>query len=195
MKKLISVIIVAVLLLTMVPLSTLTTSAASVYTVRTWAELYNALISENDATINIEADIEFQSSFSHSTVDINANKILNLNSHTIINNYRNNQVDPHMNYENRNVLFNIPSNASLTINDNAGNNGKILFGAYMVDPYDFAMCAIRDIFVVRGKLIVNGGTIEAGRSKEQYVTALVNDGSLYTGYLWQQIIMHLSAKT
>jgi uncharacterized protein with ATP-grasp and redox domains len=92
-----------------------------------------------------------------------------------------------MNYENRNVLFNIPSNASLTINDNAGNNGKILFDAYMVDPYDFAMCAIRDIFVVRGKLIVNGGTIEAGRSKEQYVTALVNDGSLYTGYLWQQI--------
>ena len=187
MKKLISIIIVAVLLITMVPLSTLTTSAASVYTVKTWAELYNALIAENDATINLAADINFESTFSHSMVNINANKILNLNSHSIINNYKNNQVDPYMNYENSSVLFGIPSDASLTINDDAGNNGKILFDAYMVDPYSFVMCAIRDIFVVRGKLIINGGTIEAGRSKEQYVTALVNNGSLYTGYLWQQI--------
>lgn len=186
-KKLISIFIAIALLLSMIPLSTLTVSAASVYTVDSWAQLYNALISENDAIIELTNDIEFGSSFSYSTVDIKGNKTLNLNSHTIIYSYKNNQVDPYMEYTNRSVMFNIPENASLTINDDAGNKGKILFDAYMIAPYDFVVCAIRDIFTVSGKLIVNGGTIEAGRSKEQYVTALVNNGNLYTGYLWQQI--------
>ncbi len=186
-KKLVSIILTAVLLLSMIPLSTLTTSAASVYTVGTWAELSNALMAENDAIIELTADIDFESGFSYSIVNIKGNKILNLNSCSIVYNYKNNQVDPYMNYSNRSVMFNIPSDASLTINDDAGNKGRISFDAYMVDPYDFVTCAIRDIFTVRGKLIINGGEIEAGRSKEQYVTALVNNGSLYTGYVWQQI--------
>lgn len=187
MKKIISIIIVTVLLITMIPLSTFTASAVSVYNVGNWAEFYNALIAENDATIELTADIDFESSFSYSTVNIKGNKILNLNSYSIVYNYKNNQVDPYMNYSNRSVMFNIPSDASLTINDDVGNKGRIFFDAYMLDPYDFVMCAIRDIFTVSGKLTINGGEIEAGRSKEQYVTALVNNGSLYTGYLWQQI--------
>lgn len=186
-KRFVSIILTAVLLLSMIPLSTLTTSAVSVYTVTTWAELYNALIAENDAIIDLAEDIEFESAFSYYTVNIKANKILNLNSYSILYSYKNNQVDPYMNYSNRSVMFNIPSDASLTINDDADNKGRIFFDAYMVDPYDFVMCAIRDIFTVRGKLTINGGLIEAGRSKEQYVTALINNGSLYTGYLWQQI--------
>ncbi len=186
-KRLVSTILTAVILLSMIPLSTLTTSAVSVYSVGTWAELYNALIAENDATIELTANVEFESSFSYSTVNIKGDKILNLNSYSITYSYKNNQVDPYMEYSNRSVMFYIPSDASLTINDDADNKGRIFFDAYMVNPYDFTMCAIRDIFTVRGKLIVNGGTIEAGRSKEQYVTALVNNGSLYTGYLWQQI--------
>ena len=186
-KRFVSIILTAVLLLSMIPLSTLTTSAVSVYTVTTWAELYNALIAENDAIIDLAEDIEFESAFSYYTVNIKANKILNLNSYSILYSYKNNQVDPYMNYSNRSVMFNIPSDATLTINDDADNKGRIFFDAYMLDPYKFVVCAIRDIFTVRGKLIVNGGTIEAGRSKEQYVTALVNNGSLYTGYLWQQI--------
>ncbi len=189
-KKLVSIILTSVLLLSMIPLSMPTTSAASVYsvyTVKTWAELYNVLIAENDAIIEVAEDISFESSFSYFTVDIEGNKILNLNSHSIVYSYKNNQVDPYMNYSNRSVMFNIPSDASLTINDDADNKGRIFFDAHMLDPYGFVMCAIRDIFTVRGKLTINGGLIEAGRSKEQYVTALVNNGSLYTGYLWQQI--------
>lgn len=187
-KRLVSIILTMVLLITIIPLSTLTTSAVSIYTVGSWVELYNALISENDAIIELTANVEFESSFSYSTVNIKGNKTINLNSYSIVYSYKNNQVDPYMNYSNRSVMFNIPSDATLTINDDAGNKGRIFFDAHMLDPYGFVMCAIRDIFTVRGKLIVNGGTIEAGRSKEQYVTALlVSDNRLFTGYLWQQI--------
>ncbi len=187
-KKIVSIILTAVLLLSMIPLSTPTTSAASVYTVKTWAELYNVLIAENDAVIEVAEDISFESSFSYFTVNIKGNKILNLNSHSIVYSYKNNQVEADMNYSNRSVMFNIPSDASLTINDDAAGNGRIFFDAHMLNPYSFVMCAIRDIFTVRGKLTINGGLIEAGRSKEQYVTALlVNKNQLYSGYLWQQI--------
>ena len=185
-KKLLSVLLVIIMISGTLTISGLTKASAATYSVTSWAQLVPLLQISTDVNIVLKNDIYEESKVDFSGVKISGNKVIDLNGYEINYNYKNNQDDPYMNYWNWNVLFNIPEGASMTINDSVGG-GRIAFDAYMVNPYDFVMCAIRDIFTVRGKLVINGGEIEAGRSKEQYVTALVNGNSLYTGYLWQQI--------
>ena len=76
-------------------------------------------------------------------------------------------------------LITVTDNASLLIRDGTSNPGTIHYDAYMYTTvsgerkkayyYDYA---VRDIIRVEdAELIVNGGILEAGRSKKQYIMA------------------------
>ena len=81
-------------------------------------------------------------------------------------------------YENISTMFLINEGTSLTINDSTGDSGYIHYEGYIFDieEYDinnfyYATNMYRGLFEVSGgSLTINGGTLEAGRSKKQWVT-------------------------
>ena len=104
-------------------------------------------------------------------------------------------------------MFKIPEGAKLTINDSSGNNaGKIHFEGRMYSPYllDCDVCTYSNEYVLHrdgilvdgGELIYNGGVLEGGRSKEQWVTAALKDSLLTDkAFSWSMLLAEVpSAK-
>ena len=81
-------------------------------------------------------------------------------------------------YEGTSTMFRIGEGSSLTINDSTGESGYIHYEGYIFDiedydinHYYYASDMNRHLFeVCGGSLTINGGTLEAGRSKKQWVT-------------------------
>ena len=91
------------------------------------------------------------------------------------------------------VMMEIPTGASLTVNDSAGG-GLIWFDAEMYDPDDIyyegnSGIKIRDTFYVTGgDLTVNGGEIHAGRARRvwAYYVAKVDKNWQWIGSPWYE---------
>lgn len=117
-------------------------------------------------------------------LDVVGEKILDLNGFDIIVDDRSNiyvdedeEVHPWIKGINRTLIY-VSDGATLMINDATRNPGTIHYDAYMVsttgdsreDLYYHGV-TVRDIIkVTNANLIVNGGILEAGRSKEQYIS-------------------------
>ncbi len=81
-------------------------------------------------------------------------------------------------FQRESTMFLVGSGSSVTIGDSSGTAGYIHYDGYIFDvedysvgTYDYAAEMQRHIFAVNGgSLTINGGTIEAGRSKTQWIT-------------------------
>ena len=129
------------------------------------------------------------------TINVVGNKTLNLNGYNItVDDNRN--VYMYGFYEEYNVFYGqynyylknsncfndtliiVPVDASLTIDDTKGigtTDGAIRYNGYMLDVPEgddtiYNTQTVRDIVTVYGEMTVNGGILEAGRSKKQYVS-------------------------
>ncbi len=124
------------------------------------------------------------------------NKTVDLQGHSIVVDY------PNV-FDWRSTMFRIQGGSSLTINDSTGDLGYIHYEGYIFDIEDYdvnhafyATDMNRNLFEVDGgSLTVNGGTLEAGRSKKQWITnAHSDDGfggpdwySSYTGNVTKSV--------
>jgi hypothetical protein len=98
-------------------------------------------------------------------------KTVDLNGYSIVVDY------PNI-FEKKSTMFRINAGTSLTINDSTGTGGYIHYEGYIFDVeeyndeiYYFATEMSRHLFEVNGgSLTVNGGTLEAGRAKQQWIT-------------------------
>lgn len=122
-------------------------------------------------------------------------KKVDLNGHSLVVDY------PNL-YESVSTMFLINAGTDLTISDSTGQQGYIHYEGYIfdVDDYDvnihyFATNMTRHLFQVKGgSLTINGGTLEAGRSKKQWVTnahpmenGTVNQHKSYTGNVTKSV--------
>ncbi len=154
------------------------------YSIRTLLESED----ENDKYIALAADdthAERQRD-EYETIRITKDKVLDLNGHTLEIRYDRNTDHSDSYHQNKNdpkphlaVAFEITKGATLTIIDSSAwrgegpdgkGTGKMIFTAYMVDPYKYPIYTYttRDLFHVNnGNLVVYGGTFQAGRKKAQ----------------------------
>ena len=193
-KRLLAVILAAMMILTWVPAFGKTAKADDVTEVSDIETLRKLLMEEGDVSIRIKKDISGTLSYeSGSTTTIvdeygnwhteyapasnpvwctvgRGNKTIDLDGNDIKVTYEN--------WKDRySTMFVIPEGASVTIND-AENKGEIFYNGYIPghaqywgDYWKEAVTQNRDIFHVDGgNLTVNGGTILAGRSKNEWVT-------------------------
>ena len=189
-NRLLSILLALLMLVGAVPVFSISASALEkrTYEVDTWSELVSALISQVDADITVTGDIYSEYKGAYTTYNIEGKNTLNLNGHSVEFNAKLNEVQHDMYNEPREVMFKVIKGAELTITDSSDLDlGSISFDAHAVAWRDFQRSAIRDIFEIEGKLTLEAGTIKAGRSKEQWVTALVTQDGLYTGNVNQVI--------
>ncbi len=208
-KRILSIFLVLVMLLGMIPFSSVPASAATTYEVATWGELENVLTLNSGSTpitITLTANVNCsheKNSDGHQTTQIIGNKTVDLNGYTIRcddkSNYRTIPDDPDEYYNDFGArkLFDVMSGASLTINDSSNGSGSIQYDAYMIGyttggylwedtEKDTNPCpgygtyTDRDVFDVHGTLTINNGRIEGGRSKKQWY-ALTHHSDTYSG--------------
>ena len=136
------------------------------------------LSSETNYRIKLLYDIDYKDNGNYQYwCTIAGNKILDLNGHSIeINNEG---------YTKPSILFNVPYGATLVITadpDADLDDVKITYNGYMNEN---AEERVRHLFDVCGTLIVNGGNLEAGRSKKASGNSAV-PGNFFISS-WQQI--------
>ena len=180
-SKFLSILLVLVMVLALVPVSALTAFAAEPRVVVTHDvdEIRELLRQDGDVSIKLDADAEkdldfyFEQEYETEKCDGrkvwaklgSGNKIIDLNGYRLYVNDKSYDWGASIWQA---VLMEIPTGASLTVNDSAGG-GKI----WMDTPMYFDIwfegndgIKIRDIFAVTGgDLTVNGGEIHAGRAK------------------------------
>ena len=215
-RKLLSVLLSAALVITMIPAFGITASAEDdVIRTKDGDEIRELLQSDENVSIQLSGDV-------HWTEDYGTNdwayipkgvKILDLNGYELKVSIE--DTGYYRDDDRAYTLYMLTVNpgATLVINDSSGDNsGSLRFDGYMHAPSDDAAgdmkseYTTRDVIYrngirVKGELIFNGGTLVGGRSKEQYVgpgyraddlRSLYQEGALdpwhrYDGYVRQQV--------
>ena len=190
-KKLLSILLSLALVVTMIPMMTIPSSADSFtsITVNDADTLWECL-NEGGYNIKIGTDISY---FQNGTYDhwcwTSGKNILDLNGHIV-----NISNDNDQNYS---TLLRVRGNAELIICDSVGG-GELHYNGYINSDGDLRY---RNLIEVDGIFTLNGGTLYAGRSKNEYVakyarnmykqtfgtTIQVNDGGktvINGGTLW-----------
>ena len=169
-RKWISCLLTLVMLVTLSPAVALTASAAPSSTVLLDnAEEIRTYLSNGGWHIVLTDDVSLKFEDDDLKVwgQVNGDCVLDLNNHEFV--ISNDSLDCRSS-----TLFEISPSASLTIKD-SGKNGRIRYNSYLNERNTLVF---RHLFDVKGQLTVEGGTLEAGRSKDQYVAGT---GTVY----WQ----------
>ncbi len=186
-KKLLALVFALVCIIAIAAFSS---SAAEAIEVDTWDELKAALKTSDTAEIVLTKDISGYSENYYYCTGVYGKKTLDLNGHKLVyKDYYGKNDRQFLDKTNHDYLFYIPGGNSLTINDtSAAKTGMIWFDGYLYDDaMDYVMPPIRDMFDIEGTLVINGGIYEIGHVEKDWVTALRVNGSLYTGYINQQV--------
>lgn len=150
---------------------------------------YRALIAlfraEETIALRLEEDVYFEGG-SIGDWGIKGKKYLDLNGHTL--KFR--RPDGYT-YS----LFTVPEGAEFVLLDNSKDgDGSINFDGYIYDgaDYESGHLAVRNIFEVSGKLTINGGKLDVGRSKKQWLSFACceddrPDGFGFSGYVRNQV--------
>ena len=208
-KRMLSLLLTLVMVLGMLPATTLTANAEMYIGVDTWEELVDALSNGDYGSIKLTADVvkkierkEKGDGYENPNIQINGTKTLDLNGFKIEcidesnvklayddDNYESNTGFPETLHR---TLFTIPATAKLTVNDSQGD-GEIQYKAYFPAVRGFNYSAMtrtfyyavttRNIFECSGQLVINGGEIIAGEAKKQWVvTGIKNPHDYYYDY-------------
>lgn len=191
-KRLLSAILAVMMLLTMFPITlpTMVASAADSVSVDTWEELRDALKSETPKVITLTKDISYEA-YNTGKTGVRSDIVLDLNGYEIKVKNTYDAAYPEMEEGCHEVFASIHSGGTLTINDSsAKGEGKITFESYVNSAGNFKKLPIRDLFVVSdGTLVVNGGTLQAGTIKKEWVTLFSRysegDAMKFTGYVYK----------
>lgn len=190
-KRLLSVILAVMMLMTMFPITMPVASAADAVSVDTWEELRDALKSETNKVVTLTKDISYEA-YNTGYHGVKADIVLNLNGYEIKVKNTYDAAHPDMEEGCYEEFFNIFNGGCLTINDSSKNgDGKISFESYVNSASDFEKLPIRDLFVVcdGGTLVVNGGTLQAGTIKKEWKTLFPRfsegDPMKFTGYVYK----------
>ena len=196
-KRLFSFLLALAMLVGMIPATTLTANAEMYIGVDTWEELVDALSNGDYGSIKLTADItgiaadidekhpylhrywddkdennqEFDPYIEDPYISVTGTKTLDLNGYTITV-----KVEGPDKYEYafHETVFFIPKDANLTIND-SGKDGSIKYRGRFADQGKNALNGVyrgytqSDMFKVSGKLVINGGTIEAGDTQKDWI--------------------------
>ncbi|MBE6572083.1 MAG: S-layer homology domain-containing protein [Ruminococcaceae bacterium] len=210
MKKIISVLLIFATLLSCVGIMTVSANAEYVE-VSSVENLKKALESNGDKNVVVTEDIIYTCN----TQDIGSywitvgsgKKSFNLNGHS---------VELNADSGAKTTMLRVPTGADLTINDtSADNSGRLWCYGRMETPrtdmgprYFNDTVKYRNVLEIDGGTVtVNGGTLEAGRSKKQWIyngrdvydlrhlldyalqggVLAVAIGARYDGYAWQQV--------
>ena len=197
-KRILSLLLALTMIVGMLPMGVLTATAATTVTeVDSWEELVDALSNGDYGSIKLTADItgiaadldekhpylhrywddkdennqEFDPYIEDPYISVTGTKTLDLNGHTITV-----KVEGPDKYEYafHETVFFIPKDANLTIND-SGKDGSIKYRGRFADQAKNALNGVysgytqSDMFKVSGKLVINGGTIEAGDTQKDWI--------------------------
>ena len=182
-KTWISVLLTLVMLVTLSPAVSLTASAAPSSTVLLDdAEEIRTYLGNGGWHIILTDDVtlKFEDDDLKVWGQVNGDCVLDLNNHEFI--ISNDSLDC-----TSSTLFEISPGASLTIKD-SGKNGRIRYNSYLNERNTLVF---RHLFDVKGQLTVEGGTLEAGRSKDQYVAGT---GTVYWQTYGTAIIVRAGGK-
>ena len=192
-RRMLSLLLTLVMVLGMLPATTMTANALMYIGVDTWEELVEELTTGDAGYIMLEDDIKYKHYYKYhennpeglvfETIAIQGTKTLDLNGYSIevideSNAAYNSYLGVYQSATTAGTLFEIPADSQLTINDATGD-GKITYKAhfnsidYLKNEYEHV--DRRDIFDVHGTLIVNGGKILAGDVEKKYVMAGLKD--------------------
>ncbi|MBE6782658.1 MAG: hypothetical protein E7536_01440 [Ruminococcaceae bacterium] len=192
-KRLLSILLAVMMLLTMFPITmpTMVASAAGEVSVDTWEELRDALKSETDKIVTLTKDITYEA-YNTGYHGVKADIVLDLNGYEIKVKNTYDAAYPDMEEGCYEEFFNIFNGGRLTINDSSEKGeGKISFESYVNSADDFEKLPIRDLFVVYngGTLVVNGGTLQAGTIKKEWKTLFPRysegEAMRFTGYVYK----------
>lgn len=167
--------------------------------VTTYDELKSALLKSEDYVITLGKDITKEIGLgkteeSEATqLTVNGKKWLNLNGKKLkVVDHSDVTSDKDESLRSYRTLFTVSKGAELTVDDTRGK-GEIKYDAHFISPNFFAIAhdeayyfsvPERNMFNVRGKLIVNGGKFDAGGAKEQYLADEVcNAYQIAAGYI------------
>ena len=202
-KRITSLFLTLALMLTLIPASLTTTAEAYLPTPNPntphsnngWVELYGPLgvaalkeylKDENNTwymrlTGNISLDDD-----SFEGITVKGTKYLDLNGYS---------VDVNRDGGKELTLFEVPEGSTIVVCDSRGG-GRIHYDGYLdmdqscnSEGGQVKFRAIRNLFHVEGTMILNGGELDGGRSKQVWVTYSHAAGSAdyYTGYVRQQL--------
>lgn len=191
-KRLLSILLAVMMLLTMFPITMpVASAAAGEVSVDTWEELRDALKSENDKIVTLTKDITYEA-YNTGYHGVKADIVLDLNGYEIKVKNTYDAAHPDMEEGCYEEFFNIFNGGRLTINDSsAKGEGKISFESYVNSASDFERLPIRDLFVVYngGTLVVNGGNFQAGTIKKEWKTLFPRysegEAMRFTGYVYK----------
>lgn len=190
-KRLLSILLAVMMLLTMFPITMPVASAADGVSVDTWEELRDALKSETNKVVTLAKDITYEA-YNTGYHGVKADIVLDLNGYEIKVKNTYDAAHPDMEEGCYEEFFNIFNGGCLTINDSSKNgDGKISFESYVNSADDFERLPIRDLFVVYngGTLVVNGGTFQAGTIKKEWKTLFPRysegEAMRFTGYVYK----------
>ena len=223
MKRFLSIILILTMLVTMFPLYVFAADGDGGYVeVDTPEEFVEILESDGDKNIIVTKDIVFTTRIVYTSSDENniglywitlgnGKKTLNLNGKKV-------ELNAETGVET--TMIRVPEGAELIIRDTSGDNSGTLFCYGKMEPtYSEAMglgmpeyfngdVKYRNVLEIDGGMVtVDGGTLEAGRSKKmwvmdakdiyslkhlveyalQYGVVGLAIGSRYDGYVWQQV--------
>ena len=201
-KRITSLLLTLVMVLAMLPASLTTTAEAYLPTPNPntphsnngWVELYGPLgvaalkeylKDENNTwylklTGNISLDDDKFTEFT-----VKGTKYLDLNGYT---------VDVNRDGGKERTLFEVPEGSTIVVCDSRGG-GKIHYDGYLEMDQEcnteggIKYKTVRNLFHVKGTMILNGGELDGGRSKQVWVTYAFDGDSNdhYTGYVRQQL--------
>lgn len=193
-KKIISVLLTLIMLIGMLPLSIIPTQAASYNPSPNWTSVSNKdgnyfglgvlqtfLRQPDTQYLKLTSNLKYVGDDDYKlNITVKGVKHLDLNGHALV--YGVDKSD----YSWYNPFITIEEGAELYIYDSAGKGGYIHYEGKLTSKDDEIQ---RTLITVNkgGKLVVNGGQLEAGRSKEIYGKWYSEDDE-YTGNIRHQIV-------
>lgn len=134
---------------------------------------------EEDRYVIVDCDITHDLGKSdYRTITVTTDKVLDLNGHAVTLNDKRNKANGSDNYSQSKTdrhfnthMFSVMDGATFSIIDSSGEDAGVLYcNAYMINPFEnrIRRYTIRDlIWLDGGNLVVYGGTLQAGRQKNQ----------------------------
>ena len=152
-------------------------------TVTTYAQLQSALSQYGTNAIKLgnditkEIDLGKTEESEAAQLTVNGTKILNLNGKKLkVVDHSDVSSNKDYTLDSIRTLFTVPVGADFTVEDTRGTS-EVKYDAHYISPAvarfdvsEYRDTAQRDMFLVYGKLTVNGGTFIAGGAKEQYLS-------------------------
>lgn len=200
-NKIISVLLTLIMLIGMLPLSIIPTQAASFNPSPNWTSISNkdgnyfgigvlqTFLRQTDTQyLKLTSNLKYVGDDDYKlNITVKGVKYLDLNGYALV--YG---VDKKFSSEKTTSFITVEEGAELYIYDSAGKGGYIHYEGKLTSNDDEIF---RHIIYVKegGKLVVNGGTIEAGRSKQIYGSWEEDvypgkDADTYTGNIRHQIV-------